>query len=391
MLFHFLHLFSLADSTTETNKLESETNGELKASKNETQEANTNEQQVNSFNSYPSNNFYFRKQTYQNYHKSQPRQFGEGEFSQNTLQLNGAPFSSQPSYYKNKPYRDNNKHFNNGAFKENQPNESDENTNHYYYRRHQPTQPTLSSYITNTDKSILFESKGKNQETSSETAGNVTTSTTNGQAATNETADASDGTVAVTNSSSSAPKQIHQQNEKSQINIQLKSVNIDPSEYNPKEFNLSPKAARFFVIKSYSEDDVHRSIKYNIWCSTDHGNRRLDMAFSKSDGNHVPVYLFFSVNGSGHFCGMAEMVSRVDYNRTAGVWSQDKWKGCLQVKWIYVKDVPNPILRNIKLENNDMKPVTNSRDTQEIPFDKGKFNFNSKPFFKQTLFKKKCF
>ena len=152
--------------------------------------------------------------------------------------------------------------------------------------------------------------------------------------------------------------------------IQLKSVNTNPNEYNPKEFNLAPKAARFFVIKSYSEDDVHRSIKYNIWCSTDHGNRRLDSAFVKSDG-HAPVYLFFSVNGSGHFCGMAEMTSRVDYHRTSGVWSQDKWKGCMQIKWVYVKDVPNALLRNIKLENNDNKPVTNSRDTQEIPFDKG--------------------
>ncbi len=69
---------------------------------------------------------------------------------------------------------------------------------------------------------------------------------------------------------------------------------------------------------------------------------------------------------------MAEMQSRVDYNKKTGVWSQDKWRGCFQVKWIYVKDVPNSLLRNIKLENNDNKPVTNSRDTQEIPYDKGR-------------------
>lgn len=69
---------------------------------------------------------------------------------------------------------------------------------------------------------------------------------------------------------------------------------------------------------------------------------------------------------------MAEMQSRVDYNKKTGVWSQDKWRGCLQVKWIYVKDVPNSLLRNIKLENNDNKPVTNSRDTQEIPYEKGR-------------------
>lgn len=78
------------------------------------------------------------------------------------------------------------------------------------------------------------------------------------------------------------------------------------------------------------------------------------------------------MNGSGHFCGMAEMESRVDYNRKTGVWTQEKWRGCFYVKWIYVKDVPNSLLRNIKLENNDNKPVTNSRDTQEIPYDKGR-------------------
>ena len=48
-----------------------------------------------------------------------------------------------------------------------------------------------------------------------------------------------------------------------------------------------------------------------------------------------------------------------------------KWKGKFDVKWIYVKDVPNNQLRHIKLENNDNKPVTNSRDTQEVPRDKG--------------------
>ena len=34
------------------------------------------------------------------------------------------------------------------------------------------------------------------------------------------------------------------------------------------------------------------------------------------------------------------------------------------MKWIYVKDVPNSQLRHIRLENNENKPVTNSRDTQ---------------------------
>ena len=147
----------------------------------------------------------------------------------------------------------------------------------------------------------------------------------------------------------------------------LRSIN----EYNPKSFDLSPKNARFFVIKSFSEDDIHRSIKYEIWCSTDHGNKRLDMAF-RAMNNKGPIYLLFSVNGSGHFCGVAEMLTAVDYNSTGSVWVQDKFKGQFKVKWIYVKDVPNGQLRHIRLENNENKPVTNSRDTQEVPPEKGK-------------------
>jgi len=141
--------------------------------------------------------------------------------------------------------------------------------------------------------------------------------------------------------------------------------------YNPSRFNLNPKNARFFIIKSYSEDDIHRSIKYSIWCSTEHGNVKLDKAF-KDQINIGPVYLFYSVNGSGHFCGVAQMVSPVDYNASSGVWAQDKWKGQFKVKWIYVKDVPNNELRHIVLENNEFKPVTNSRDTQEVPETAGK-------------------
>ncbi|CAG0887497.1 unnamed protein product [Darwinula stevensoni] len=143
------------------------------------------------------------------------------------------------------------------------------------------------------------------------------------------------------------------------------------NEYNPKEYDLNPKGGRFFVIKSYSEDDIHRSIKYEIWCSTEHGNKRLDSAFRERE-EKGPIYLFYSVNGSGHFCGMAQMVSCVDYNSTSNVWAQDKWKGQFKVKWIYVKDVPNTQLRHIRLENNENKPVTNSRDTQEVPYEKGK-------------------
>ncbi|KAF7363934.1 YTH domain-containing protein [Mycena sanguinolenta] len=136
--------------------------------------------------------------------------------------------------------------------------------------------------------------------------------------------------------------------------------------YNPAEFNLRPNFARFFVIKSYTEDDVHKSLKYEIWSSTEPGNKRLDKAF-KECGGRGPIYLFFSVNASGHFCGMAEMLTPVDYTRSSTVWASDKWKGVFKVRWIFVRDIPNVNLRHIKLLNTtERKPVTNSRDTQEL-------------------------
>ncbi|VDB82679.1 unnamed protein product [Peniophora sp. CBMAI 1063] len=136
--------------------------------------------------------------------------------------------------------------------------------------------------------------------------------------------------------------------------------------YNPTNFDTRPAFARYFVIKSYTEEDVHKSLKHEIWSSTDPGNKRLDKAFKENAGRG-PIYLFFSVNASGHFCGMAEMLTPVDYTRSSTVWQSDKWKGVFSVKWIFVRDIPNAQLRHIRLNNTqERKPVTNSRDTQEL-------------------------
>ncbi|KAJ9104134.1 hypothetical protein QFC19_004118 [Naganishia cerealis] len=138
---------------------------------------------------------------------------------------------------------------------------------------------------------------------------------------------------------------------------------------NPYDFGCQPENARFFVIKSFTEDDVHKSLKHEIWASTTYGNQRLDKAFAEAQG---PVYLFFSVNGSGHFCGVAQMLSPVDYNQTSTVWAQDKWKGIFKLRWIFVKDIPNGALRHIRLMNTpEQKPITNSRDTQELLWEAG--------------------
>ncbi|KAL7221964.1 hypothetical protein ACSBR1_023823 [Camellia fascicularis] len=77
------------------------------------------------------------------------------------------------------------------------------------------------------------------------------------------------------------------------------------------------------------------------------------------------------VNASAQFCGVAEMVGPVDFDKSVDYWQQDKWSGQFPVKWHIIRDVPNSQFRHIVLENNDNKPVTNSRDTQEAKLEQG--------------------
>lgn len=62
---------------------------------------------------------------------------------------------------------------------------------------------------------------------------------------------------------------------------------IQAKGYNPTTFETSPAQARFFVIKSFTEDDVAKSLKFEIWSSTTFGNKRLDLAFKESAADMV--------------------------------------------------------------------------------------------------------
>ncbi|XVF68255.1 hypothetical protein PTKIN_Ptkin10aG0190700 [Pterospermum kingtungense] len=154
-------------------------------------------------------------------------------------------------------------------------------------------------------------------------------------------------------------------------------INSYKDKYNLLDFQTEYENAKFFVIKSYSEDDVHKSMKYDVWSSTPNGNRKLDAAFQEAkareseSGTKCPIFLFFSVNGSGQFVGVAEMVGKMDFNKDMDFWQMDKWNGFFPVKWHVIKDIPNKELCHIILENNENKPVTYSRDTQEIGLKQG--------------------
>ncbi|XP_073120654.1 uncharacterized protein [Henckelia pumila] len=159
--------------------------------------------------------------------------------------------------------------------------------------------------------------------------------------------------------------------------VEMPAPAIERSVYNSKDFQIEYDNAKFYVIKSYSEDDIHKCIKYGVWSSTPNGNKKLDAAFhevdgkSKETGVKCPIFLFFSVNGSGQFVGVAEMIGQVDFSKNMDFWQLDKWNGFFPIKWHIVKDVPNTLLRHIILENNENRAVTYSRDTQEVGLKEG--------------------
>lgn len=85
--------------------------------------------------------------------------------------------------------------------------------------------------------------------------------------------------------------------EKDTVNSMIKR-----DQYNLPDFETAYNDALFFVIKSFSEDDIHKCIKYKVWASTQAGNKKLDAAYhyaqerSNETGSKCPVFLFFSVS-----------------------------------------------------------------------------------------------
>jgi len=71
----------------------------------------------------------------------------------------------------------------------------------------------------------------------------------------------------------------------------LINLNINNLGYTDRvKLEFEPK---FYVIKSFTEEDIHKSIKYNCWSSTRDGNKKLNWAYEKTNSKNSYVYLFF--------------------------------------------------------------------------------------------------
>ena len=81
------------------------------------------------------------------------------------------------------------------------------------------------------------------------------------------------------------------------------------------------------------------------------------------------------------------MKTPCDENKTFGLWTQDgKWPGLFDVEWIFIKDVPFKEFKNIiiTMKDGEVKPVSNSRDTQEIPYNQAKIMLQTIAAYQNT-------
>ena len=129
--------------------------------------------------------------------------------------------------------------------------------------------------------------------------------------------------------------------------------------------------SKFFIIKALTEEDIHKSIKYNIWSNNINVNITLNNIFNTTKNNNGDVYLFFSSQGTDRFVGVARIESGYDEKKTFDLWTKDN--GCIglfYVKWLFIKDVPFKEFSNIiiTMQNGEVQPVFKAKNMQEIPY-----------------------
>lgn len=148
-----------------------------------------------------------------------------------------------------------------------------------------------------------------------------------------------------------------------------RSVELNRSSY------LIPPGSRFFVIKSFNIKNVCLAIQHRVWSSTRKGNIRLEESY-KNMPKGSKIYLFFSINKSGRFCGIAEMVSSIIENDPRNnIWETHtksyRFPNLFRIHWLCIKDIEAKILGHLRWTLNDnygtIQSISHCRDVEAIP------------------------
>lgn len=121
------------------------------------------------------------------------------------------------------------------------------------------------------------------------------------------------------------------------------------------------RARSYFIMKCNNEKNLPISFERNIWATTKSNEKRLNRAFNISD----EVFLIFSIQGSGHFQGVAKMVSAIS-DKFCDDFGSANLGGVFDVEWLYKEEIPFQFTQHLTNPWNDNKKVQISRDAQEV-------------------------
>ncbi|RLN37055.1 hypothetical protein BBJ28_00020382 [Nothophytophthora sp. Chile5] len=128
---------------------------------------------------------------------------------------------------------------------------------------------------------------------------------------------------------------------------------------------FTTSTCRCFILKSFSEANFHKSLRFGIWSSTYAHNALLDQVF-RSDLTAVRPVLFFF-----RYLSLLALLSRLQVlTRLSVCDAKAKYEGFFHVEWLLAKDVPNFVFTGIKMSNTpSKKSITSCRDCEEVLFE----------------------
>lgn len=144
---------------------------------------------------------------------------------------------------------------------------------------------------------------------------------------------------------------------------------VNDSNFNVEEVTSN---AKFFIMRSSNDDNIHKAIKYHIWTTTPNGKAALREAWQSFEENKLDpeIYLVFTVVSSNQFLGVAKMTSNINDDESFRYWWEPcKWFGSFQIKWLFVKDIHHSKFEHMRQENSQ---IINLRDTTPINANIGK-------------------
>lgn len=123
------------------------------------------------------------------------------------------------------------------------------------------------------------------------------------------------------------------------------------------------QGTRYFIIRSYNFENIDMSISHGVWATQSRNDDVLNTAYARSER----VVLFFSVNSSAHFQGMAFMVSPVGRTSRKVPWEGNfNSRNLFSVDWECLCDMPHADTEHLRNGLNENRPIHIARDGQEV-------------------------